>query len=376
LISFIWSPGNPLPAGTGGSENYTAGQVRELTRRGIAAQVVTVGLGAGDGRDGFVGVPFLSLPTLAEVGELDGTVVFVNEPHAVPTRHPAFVILHNPPPIRERQRAFTVEGTRERALIATSRYAAALWSGYLDVDVATISVVYPFAEPSFAAQPRPGREAGKTRVLFAGRLSPEKGIYTLLETLHIDIIEQDPGLTFTATTAGADKPQGKIIEQLLGAHPGISVVASCRAPAKMAALMASHDIVVMPSNSQYWHETFGIVSIEAQHSGCRVVASDDGGLPETDCGGVVLVSPDNAEALAWGIREAADSGPLSPGARHDAGTRFTVGQSVDTLLKVFTRPLPIPPAAIVRQLEELIAAPSAHDPRAPGPGSELTETAP
>ena len=59
----------------------------------------------------------------------------------------------------------------------------------------------------------------------------------------------------------------------------------------MASLMASHDIVVMPSNSQYWHETFGIVSIEAQHSGCRVIASDDGGLPETDCGGVVLVKP-------------------------------------------------------------------------------------
>ena len=81
----------------------------------------------------------------------------------------------------------------------------------------------------------------------------------------------------------------------------------------------------MPSNSQYWHETFGIVSIEAQHSGCRVIASDDGGLPETDCGGVVLVRPDNAEALAWGIREAMDSGPLSPAARQDAGTRFTVG---------------------------------------------------
>ena len=137
----------------------------------------------------------------------------------MPTRHPAFLILHNPPPIRERERAFAVEGTRELALIATSQYAAALWSGYLDVDVATISVVYPFAEPGFAAQPRPGREAGKTRVLFAGRLSPEKGIYTLLETLHIDIIEQDPGLTFTATTAGADKPQGKIIERLLGRTP-------------------------------------------------------------------------------------------------------------------------------------------------------------
>jgi glycosyltransferase involved in cell wall biosynthesis len=376
LISFIWSPGNPLPAGTGGSENYTIGQVRELTGRGIPAQVVTVGLGAGDGRDDFAGIPFLSLPTLAKVSELDDTVVFVNEAHTVPTRHPAFLILHNPPPIREHERAFAVEGTRELTLIATSRYAAALWSRYLDVDVATISVVYPFAEPGFAVQRRPVPAAAKTRVLFAGRLSPEKGIYTLLEALHLDIIEQHPGLEFTATTAGADKPQGMIIERLLGAHPGISVVDSCKTPATMAALMARHDIVVMPSNSQYWHETFGIVSIEAQHSGCRVVASDDGGLPETDCGGVVLVRPDNAEALAWGIREAADSGPLSAAARHDAGARFTVGQSVDTLLNVLTRPLPIPPAAIVRQLEELIAAPSAEVPWAPSPGSALPETVP
>jgi D-inositol-3-phosphate glycosyltransferase len=330
---------------------------------------VTIGLGAGDGRADFADIPFLSVATLAEVSEFDGTVIFVNESHGIQTRHPAFLILHNPPPIRERQRSFAVEGTRERALIVTSRYAATLWSRYLDVDVATISVVYPFAEPGFAAQPRAGREAGKTRVLFAGRLSPEKGIYTLLEMLHIDIIEQDPALTFTATTAGADKPQGRIIERLLGAHPAISVVPNCKTPASMAALMARHDIVVMPSNSQYWHETFGIVSIEAQHSGCRVVASNDGGLPETDCGGVVLVTPDDAEALAWGIREAVDSGPLTQGARHDAGALFTVRQSVDGLLSVLARPLPIPPAAIVRQLEEMIAAPSAEVSRTQAPAA-------
>jgi hypothetical protein len=81
-------------------------------------------------------------------------------------------------------------------------------------------------------------------------------------------------------------------------------------------------------------------------------------LSETNCGGVVLVSPDNAEALAWGIREAVNSGPLSAAARRDAGVRFTVEQSVDSLLNVFARPMPIPPAAIVRQLEELIAAPA------------------
>jgi glycosyltransferase involved in cell wall biosynthesis len=375
LISFIWSPGNPLPAGTGGSENYTVGQVRELNRRGTPAQVVTVGLGADDGRTDFTDIPFRSLATLAEVGGLEGTVVFVNEPHPVPTKHLAFLILHNPPPIRDEKRAFAVEGTRNRALIATSRYAAALWATYLDVDVETINVVYPFAEPCFAEQSRADTAAGTTRILFAGRLSPEKGVYTLLETLHIDVIEQDVALTFTATTAGADKPQGKIIARLLGEHPGISVVTSRKTPATMAALMAVHDVVVMPSNSQYWHETFGIVSVEAQHSGCRVIASDDGGLPETDCGGMVLVEPDNAEALAWGIRAAVASGPITTTARHAAAMRFTVEQSVDTLLKVFAQPEPIPPATIIRQLEELVLAPSDTAPHDNRPDTMLIGTA-
>jgi len=332
LISFIWSPGNPLPAGTGGSENYTTGHVRELNRRGVPAQIVTIGLGTRDGRDDFSEVPFLSLPALANVTALDSTVVFVSEPQTVPTRRPAFLIFHIPPPIREHEKPFIVQGSRDKVLIATSQFAARAWSEYLDAGA--VHVVYPFAEPCFATQPRPGNEAGKTRVLFAGRLSPEKGIYTLLETLHIDIIDQDPALTFTATTAGADKPQGKVIKRLLAEHPGISLVGNRKTPAGMAALMACHDIVVIPSGAHYWHETFGIVSIEAQHSGCQVVASDDGGLPETDCGGLMLVSPGNPEALAWGIRAAMKSGPLSQAARQQAGTMFTVSQSVDSLLKV------------------------------------------
>jgi glycosyltransferase involved in cell wall biosynthesis len=359
VISFIWSPGNPLPAGTGGSENYTVGQVRELNRRGIAAQVVTVGLGTADGRDEFTDVPFRSLAALADVSDLHGTVVFVNEPHVVTTREPAYLILHNPPPLREDGRAFAVDGTRDRVLIATSEYAASLWAAYLDVDVATVNVVYPFAEPAFAVESRPRHDRATTRILFAGRLSPEKGIYTLLEMLHVDIIVEDLDLVFTATTAGADKPQGRTIEGMLNVHAGISVVTSCKTPETMAALMSQHDIVVMPSTSQYWHETFGIVSIEAQHAGCRVVASDDGGLPETDCGGLLLVAPDNAEALAWGLRAAIDAGPLPDVARRRAGTMFTVVQSVDALLRVLAAPAAITPATIVRELEELIRLPDA-----------------
>ena len=128
MISFVWSPGDVLPAGTGGSENYTTGQVRELNRRGVPAQVVTIGLGEEDGRDQFTGIPFLSLPRLADVGDLDSTVVFVNDIAAVATKNPSFRILHNPPPLRDRHRALALESVRDRILIVTSRYSARLWS--------------------------------------------------------------------------------------------------------------------------------------------------------------------------------------------------------------------------------------------------------
>jgi glycosyltransferase involved in cell wall biosynthesis len=358
VISFVWSPGHVLPAGTGGSENYTTGHVRELNRRGIPAQVVTVGVGEVDGREQFADVPFVSLNQLSDVSELDSTVVFVNDIAAVATKSPSFRILHVPPPIRDRHHARALESVRDRILIATSRYSAQVWSTYLDIDPASVHVVYPFAEPAFAIQARRDPAHGPTRILYAGRLSPEKGIYTLLSMLHVDVIADDETLSFTVTTAGSDKPQGRLIEKLVAAHPGITLTDARKTPESMSALMAEHDIVLMPSNGQYWHETFGIVSIEAQHAGCRVVASDDGGLPETDCGALNLVEPDNAEALAWGCRAAIAAGPLHASARRSAASRFTVVQSVDALLDILSRYGHRPPLHLERELEALISLPS------------------
>ncbi|KRE99687.1 hypothetical protein ASG88_13860 [Nocardioides sp. Soil777] len=176
--------------------------------------------------------------------------------------------------------------------------------------------------------------------------------------LHTDLIDQDPSLTFTVTTAGADKPQGRTIERMLRTHPRIRLVEARTSPADVAALMAEHDVVVMPSNGQYWHETFGIVSIEAQHSGCRVVASDDGGLPETDCGALDLIAPDNSEALAHGILEALARGAVPDAQRAAAARSFTVSQSVDQLLAVLREPSAPTPWSIVQELEELVRLPS------------------
>jgi glycosyltransferase involved in cell wall biosynthesis len=194
-------------------------------------------------------------------------------------------------------------------------------------------------------------------VLYAGRLTPEKGIFTLLAMLHTDLFER-PEASITVTRAGADKPQGAIIERVLAAHPHISLVDSRRTPSSMAALLAEHDVVVMPSNSQYWHETFGILSIEAQHAGCRVIASEDGGLPETNCGALTLVAPDDAEALASGILAAQLLGPVPPAVRERAGRAFTVAASVDSLLEVLQATPASTPWAVIRDLEALAALPS------------------
>ena len=78
----------------------------------------------------------------------------------------------------------------------------------------------------------------------------------------------------------------------------------------------------------------------------------------------ILVAPDDAEALAWGLRRAIADGPLPDATRRAAGNRFTVAQSVDALLEVFGRPRPVSPATIVRELEELIAAPAVTPKRA------------
>jgi glycosyltransferase involved in cell wall biosynthesis len=362
-IYFVWNPHQPLPAGTGGTENYTIGHVRELNRRGVKAHVVTIGVGLTDGRDEFTDIPFLSMASVADVGDLDGVVIFVAEFPVVATRRPAYQMLHVPPPGSDIDRVRIAATMQDRSLIATSRFAAGLWAEFLDVDVDTISIVYPYAELCFSTEVRPPADDAEIRILYAGRLSPEKGIYTLLAMLDLVPTGRDRSFTCTATTAGADKPHGRNIQRVLEAHPRVRVVPRRTTPRSMATLMARHDIIVMPSNSQYWHETFGIVSIEAQHSGCRVVASDDGGLPETDCGSITLVAPDNPAALARGIRDATALGAVDELVRINAAARFTVDHSVDGLIDVLLMPSSITPAAVVRDLETLVRLPAADDPQ-------------
>lgn len=329
MISFVWMSNYPFLAGTGGSENYTAGHIRELRRRGIDANIITIGLGENDGREDFPDISFRSVQSPEKLSGIDATLVFVIYPLDIKTKLPSYVILHCPLSLCDQETSFSLKGTEDKRLIAPSVYAGNLWAQHFERP--DVPVVYPFSDQAFDTVKIPKRTNKKVRILFAGRLTPDKGVYTLMAALHFHAL-RSLDFELTATTACDHSEEGKIVKTLFEAHPLINVVPARKSPQAMAELMAEHDIVVMPTTDQFWHEAFGIVSVEAQHAGCRVVASRAGGLPETDCGGLVLVEPDNPYALAEGIVEAAKLGRLNDAERAEAIKKFTVTESVDNLL--------------------------------------------
>ena len=314
-------------AGTGGSETFTAGQVRELLRRGIDSQIVIVSPLVKRSRQDFPDIPFLELKNKTEISNLPGTIVYVNQAYDVPTRSKAVIILHCavPSKIEQVARKKDVEG---KTIIATSIYSAQQWALYLNIPSSAINVVMPFADPRYGNTHRskPGK---KVRVLYAGRLHPEKGIYTILEMMHqyeMEILN----VSMSIVMAGQHVPEGQAITRMLKGYQYAKLLEPRKTVASMAGLLAKTDILLMPS---VFAEPFGMLSVEAQHSGCRVIASSLGGLPETNCGLLTLVEERNPQALITAIREAVALGLSTANERSVAIREFTLGQSVDSLLK-------------------------------------------
>lgn len=328
MISFVWPPGEPMLAGTGGSETYTAGHIRELLRRGIQAQVVTIGHGVKDGRQDFKDIPFVALADADGISNLPGMVVFVNKAYPVTTRNKAAIIFHCSIPKRsdrDRYKSFAAGKT----LIATSVYSGQQWALYLDVPYSKINIVLPFADPIYGNIKR-SKESKKTRILFAGRLHPDKGIYTILEMMHQGDM-RSKNFTTSIVAAGLHVEVGREIARMLKNYPYAKLIEAQKTVPSMARLLAQTDALLMPS---VFAEPFGMLSVEAQHVGCRVIASNVGGLPETNCGLLTLVDSRSPLALLTGIKQAVALGPVTKKERDDAIEKFTLGKSVDDLMSV------------------------------------------
>ncbi len=153
--------------------------------------------------------------------------------------------------------------------------------------------VQSFRLPEQKAPPR------ERELLFVGRIVRAKGLDILIEALHV--LHQD-GLRVGLTVAG-DGPERSVIGARIAElklQDQVSFLGVVRGEA-LGQIMRGHKIMVVPSRPEP-PEALPLVPIEGIACGCMVIASRQGGLPESvgDCG--LLVPPEDPQALAQAIR--------------------------------------------------------------------------
>jgi L-malate glycosyltransferase len=182
-----------------------------------------------------------------------------------------------------------------------------------------------------AFPPGPGRAPGQPfTVLFAGRLTEEKGIRVLLQTARL----LPAALDLRLLVAG-DGPLREEVERE-GSAAG-SRLQYLGHQDDMLPVYRQADLVVMPSLS----EGLPMTALEAMASGVPVVASRVGGLPEVVVEGEtgLLVEPNDPAALGRAL-EALAADPERAASMGAAGRRrveaeFTLDRMMERLVQVY-----------------------------------------
>ncbi|WP_203897759.1 glycosyltransferase [Virgisporangium aliadipatigenens] len=184
------------------------------------------------------------------------------------------------------------ESWLHRALAAYGPVAAFLAPSRFLADVMRRAGVFPErlrVLPLFV-EPGPGKERPGGGVVYAGRLSPEKGVDTLIEAVG----RLDGG---TLDIAG-EGPSRAELQALAGeVAPGRVRFHGRLARADLHALIRTAAVAAVPSR---WHENAPLAVLEAFACGVPVVATSLGGLPELVRDGVdgAIVPPADPDALA------------------------------------------------------------------------------
>ena len=202
------------------------------------------------------------------------------------------------------------------------------------------AVVWNGVEPRGPVERPPHR--GR-RLLFIGRISPEKGIHVLITAfnriaarypdLHLDLVGDAGLLPYSFHLGGSSDPLDRTLHRFYGSHwagklrrqvfanrksyladlrAGISAEAAERVHflgpqphTALAAYLSEASLFVFPS---VWNEPFGMPVAEAMAAGVTVVSTRSGGIPEIVHGGEcgVLVARGDPDAFADAIAELLD----------------------------------------------------------------------
>jgi glycosyltransferase involved in cell wall biosynthesis len=216
--------------------------------------------------------------------------------------------------------AYTAQLRRYDRVLAASRYVATQVKKHCGVDAQHVPL---FAHPAFssvgASSPR------RNQILFPHRLIADKGIGEMLTALNHPMLAE---ARCTFVDLGDESSETAYWRSQVLNQPRADLVPARTTPESVAELLASHSVVVQPSK----REALGLASIEAQHAGCRVIASKVGGLPETDCGLLQFVDSTVPASLATALARALAQGSPTNRQIHEARKQFRLDDSGSSLL--------------------------------------------
>ena len=140
--------------------------------------------------------------------------------------------------------------------------------------------------------------SGGDRAVFAGRLSPEKGVAEAIE------IAQAAGVGIDVYGDSYDAEYTREQVEPRRAEPGVAIHGGV-SRAELWEVMARAAVVLCPAR---WEEPFGMVAAEAQACGTPVVAFRRGALEEVIRDGVTgfLVAPGDIDAAADAVARTAE----------------------------------------------------------------------
>ncbi|WP_299410951.1 glycosyltransferase family 4 protein [Acaryochloris sp. IP29b_bin.148] len=187
-----------------------------------------------------------------------------------------------------------------------------------------------FVKPNFVYPDRSMGDGEGGYALFVGRLTPEKGIRTLLtawESLHTKIPLKIVGEGPLAPLVQAASSKCHSVEWL-----------GTKTLAEVYELMGRAMVLVMPSE---WYETFGRVVIESFSKGTPVIASNIGAIAElVDSGrtGLHFQSGNHAELIHqvnWTVDHPLQRQRMRKAARAEFLTKYTAEENYKLLMEIY-----------------------------------------
>ncbi|MBP7961106.1 MAG: glycosyltransferase family 4 protein [Caldilineaceae bacterium] len=138
---------------------------------------------------------------------------------------------------------------------------------------------------------------GERLLFFVGRITPEKGLYVLLDAMP-QILAAYPNTRLLV--AGKASEQLRPNVEQLGIADQVELLGFI-SDEERNCLYQSVDAAIFPS----LYEPFGIVALEAMAAGCNVIASEVGGLGEVvqHLHNGLTVLPGQPESIAWAVNE-------------------------------------------------------------------------